>query len=80
MNGRPHRNAPVHRRAQRIHGRPVRHQLRRQALRLLNPQDLVGAHAGAALLAGMAVDVGVISVTALLEAWLAYLLAEEALA
>jgi len=34
---------------------------------------------GAALLAGMAIDVGVIGVTALLEAWLAYLLAEEGL-
>ena len=34
---------------------------------------------GASLLAGMAVDVGVIGVTALLEAWLAYLLAEEGL-
>ena len=32
-----------------------------------------------ALLGGMAVDVGVLGVTALLEAWLALLLAEEAL-
>jgi hypothetical protein len=34
---------------------------------------------GAALLFGMAADVGVISVTMLLEAWLGYLLAEEGL-
>jgi hypothetical protein len=37
------------------------------------------AVAGATLLMGMAIDVGAIGVTALLEAWLGYLLAEEGL-